>query len=60
VRPCVGEIPDLQKINEEYADKGFSIIGVLIGDDDYDGARQFMSDTASLTRSCFRKACSIH
>lgn len=43
--PCVGEIPDLQKINEEYADKGFSIIGVLIGDDDYDGARQFMSDT---------------
>ena len=43
--PCVGEIPDLQKINEEYADKGFSIIGVLIGDDDYDGARQFISDT---------------
>ena len=43
--PCVGEIPDLQKINEEYADKGISIIDVLIGDDDYDGARQFMSDT---------------
>ena len=29
----------------ELAQKGFSIIGVLIGDDDYDGARQFMSDT---------------
>ncbi len=43
--PCVGEIPDLQKIQDEYTDKGFSIIGVLIGDDDYDGARQFMSDT---------------
>lgn len=43
--PCVGEIPDLQKIQEEYAGNGFSIIGVLIGDDDYDGARQFMSDT---------------
>lgn len=43
--PCVGEIPDLQKIHEEYAANGFSIIGVLIGDEDYDGARQFMSDT---------------
>ena len=43
--PCVGEIPDLQKIQEEYAGNGFSIIGVLIGDEDYDGARQFMSDT---------------
>ena len=43
--PCVGEIPDLQKIQDEYAGNGFSIIGVLIGDEDYDGARQFMSDT---------------
>jgi len=42
--PCVGEIPDLQKIGEEYADKGFSIIGVLLGDEDYDGARKFLSD----------------
>ncbi|HWP21776.1 MAG TPA: TlpA disulfide reductase family protein, partial [Candidatus Cryosericum sp.] len=43
--PCVGEIPDLQRIQEEYAGNGFSIIGVLLGDEDYDGARQFMSDT---------------
>lgn len=43
--PCVGEIPDLQKIYEEYAGNGFSIIGVLLGDEDYDGARQFISDT---------------
>lgn len=42
--PCVGEIPDLQKIGEEYAEKGFSIIGVLLGDEDYDGARKFLSD----------------
>ena len=43
--PCVSEIPDLQKIGEDYADNGFSIIGVLIGDEDYDGARTFLSDT---------------
>ena len=42
--PCVGEIPDLQKIGEDYAEKGFSIIGVLLGDEDYDGARKFLSD----------------
>jgi len=26
--PCVGEMPDLQKISEEYADKGLLIVGV--------------------------------
>lgn len=26
--PCVSEMPDLQKISEEYADKGFLIVGV--------------------------------
>ena len=42
--PCVGEIPDLIKISEEYADKGFAMIGVLTGDDDIDGAKQFIAD----------------
>lgn len=42
--PCVGEIPDLIKISKEYADKGFVIIGVLTGDDDIDGAKQFIAD----------------
>ena len=42
--PCVGEIPDLIKISEEYADKGFAIVGVLTGDDDIDGAKQFIAD----------------
>ena len=27
--PCVGEMPDLQKLNEKYADKGFQVIGVI-------------------------------
>lgn len=42
--PCVGEIPDLAKISKEYADKGFVIVGVLTGDDDIDGAKQFIAD----------------
>ncbi len=42
--PCVGEIPDLQKISVAYADKGFALVGVLTGDDDVDGAKQFISD----------------
>ncbi|HML67565.1 MAG TPA: TlpA disulfide reductase family protein [Clostridia bacterium] len=42
--PCVGEIPDLVKISNEYADKGFAMVGVLTGDDDIDGAKQFIAD----------------
>lgn len=42
--PCVSEIPDLVKISKDYADKGFVIIGVLTGDDDIDGAKQFIAD----------------
>ena len=26
--PCVGEMPDLQKLSEDYADRGFQILGV--------------------------------
>ncbi|MDP3448274.1 MAG: TlpA disulfide reductase family protein [Eubacteriales bacterium] len=42
--PCVSEIPDLIKISEDYADKGFVLIGVLTGDDDIDGAKSFIAD----------------
>lgn len=42
--PCVGEIPDLVKISSEYSDKGFAIVGVLIGDDDIEGAKKFIAD----------------
>lgn len=31
--PCVGEMPDLQKISEEYSDKGFLIVGVFSTED---------------------------
>ncbi len=40
--PCVGEIPDLVKISEAYADKGFVLVGVLTGDDDIEGAKSFI------------------
>ena len=42
--PCVGEIPDLVEISKAYADKGFVIIGVLNGDDDIEGAKQFIAE----------------
>jgi len=42
--PCVGEIPDLQQISEDYADKDFAIIGVLFGDDDVSGAKSFIEE----------------
>lgn len=28
--PCVGEMPDLQKLQENYADRGFAILGVCV------------------------------
>ncbi len=34
--PCINEMPDLEKLNAEYADKGFQIIGI-IGDVTYSG-----------------------
>lgn len=40
--PCVYEIPFLVTIAEEYADKGFAILGVLLWDEDIDGAKSFL------------------
>lgn len=37
-RPCISEMPDLQKISEDYADKDFQIFGMVCDieeDDDY-------------------------
>lgn len=28
-RPCINEMPDLATLNEEYADKGFQVIGIV-------------------------------
>lgn len=28
-RPCIGEMPDLQKISEDYAEKGVKVVGIV-------------------------------
>ncbi len=43
--PCVGEIPDLIAIADEYAEKGFAILGVLFADEDIEGAKSFMTSS---------------
>lgn len=35
--PCINEMPDLGEISEEYADKGFQIIGIPVDVTDYYG-----------------------
>ncbi len=42
--PCVNEIPDLSKLNDDYADKGFGVIGVLFADTDTDGTKTFLEE----------------
>lgn len=53
--PCIGEMPDLEKINKNYADKDFQIVGMVLdvseyGEGGYDGnllneAKKIISDT---------------
>ncbi len=28
--PCIGEMPDLGRLNEEYADRGFQVVGIVL------------------------------
>lgn len=28
-KPCINEMPDLQKLNEDFADKGFQVVGIV-------------------------------
>ena len=32
--PCVGELPDLEKLNKDYADKGLQIIGISLKEEE--------------------------
>lgn len=43
--PCVGEIPDLQQIADDYASYRFGILGVLVADDDTEGALDFLQSS---------------
>ena len=38
--PCIGEMPDLQTLSEEYADKDFQIIGIVCDVKDSDDAEK--------------------
>lgn len=42
--PCVGEMPDLEKLYEKYKDQGLLIIGVFSSTDMDDDARQILKD----------------
>lgn len=39
-RPCIGEMPDLQKLSETYADKDFQIIGIVCDIDGKDDSEK--------------------
>lgn len=46
--PCIGEMPDLQKLHEDYADKGFQVVGIvcdIYDDNDIILARDIVEDT---------------
>lgn len=40
--PCVGEMPDLEKLYEEYSSEGLVILGIFSSDDMDDDAREVM------------------
>lgn len=42
--PCVSEIPDLIEISEEYPAEEFRMLGVLLWDEDIQGAKQFIEE----------------
>lgn len=35
--PCINEMPDLQKLHEDYADKGFQVVGIVCDIYEYNG-----------------------
>lgn len=48
--PCLREMPDLGELNEEYADKGFQIIGIVTdvaGDKNLDTAIEVVAETGA-------------
>ena len=46
--PCINEMPDLQRLHEDYADKGFQVVGIvcdIYGEDDIKTAKDIVKDT---------------
>ncbi len=46
--PCVGEMPDLQRLSEEYADRGFQLLGVYSDFDYTEEMYQVVEETGVL------------
>jgi thiol-disulfide isomerase/thioredoxin len=42
--PCRFEIPELQKMHDQYAARGFKVIGVSVDEGDAAGVKQFVAD----------------
>ena len=50
--PCVGELPDLQKLSEDYAEQGFRILGVSLEDYEQDNLQTMQE--LGVTYPCLR------
>ena len=42
--PCRYEIPELQRIHNQYADKGFEVVGVSVDESGIESVRQFVTE----------------
>ena len=42
--PCRIEIPELQRIHNQYAGRGFEVLGVSVDEGDVESVRQFVTD----------------
>lgn len=55
--PCVGEMPDLQRLYENYADQGFQILGVSY--EEYEADNVQLMEDLGITYPCLRMTDSI-
>ena len=53
-RPCVGEMPFLQRLYEEYRDAGFQVIGVSVDHGDEDGPTEQVARERGVTYPIWR------
>lgn len=47
--PCVYEIPELQQLHEQYAPRGFEVIGASLDEGSAEEVRQFVADQKKMT-----------
>lgn len=47
--PCRYEIPELQRIHDQYAAKGFEVVGVSVDEGGVEGVKQFIAEQKKMT-----------